>query len=355
MRRSLIGVLACPKCGGPLSIKVFGKEKSGEITEGYVRCGKCEMWYPIIKGIPRMLPPSMINRSLLDGFFEKHKDKIPENGIDKEAGREVVKERTSKSFGFQWNVFSEMFPEYEQNFLNYIKPLEPSFFRNKLVLDAGCGFGRHTYYAAKYGAEVIGFDLSDAVEAAYRNCKRFKNVNIVQGDIYNPPFRPGFDFIMSIGVLHHLPISKQEEGFLSLVKLMRKGTMIFAWLYGREGRWFKLHVVEGIVRRVTTRMPFSMLYYLCYLPAALYHSFNILHSALAGNRVTRRLSGYVPFKGYAKFPFRVKHADAFDLLATPVNSYYTKQQVERWAKDAKLREVSITDIEKKSWRLFGKR
>jgi len=352
MKRSLLKILICPRCNGSFNLKIFKKDRS-EILEGLLKCKKCVMWYPIINGIPRMMPLSMINKLLLNGFLEKHREKIPKTGTETRAETEKIKELTSKSFGFQWNVFSEMFVEYEKNFLNYIKPLKPSFFKNKVVLDAGCGSGRHTYYAAKYGAEVVGFDLSDAVEAAYKNCRKFEHVHIVQGDIYNPPFRHEFDFIMSIGVLHHLPGPK--KGFMSLVNLMKKGTTIFVWLYGREGRWFKIHVVEGIIRKITSRMPHRMLYYLCYLPAGIYHSCNLIYNFLNGNDATRSLSNYVPFKGYARFPFRVKHADAFDLLATPINNYYTRHEVEQWAMDAKLHDVRISDIEGKSWRLFGRR
>ena len=351
MRRRLLDMLVCPLCGGALGLKAFRKE-SNEVMDGLLECRGCRKSFPVIGGIPRMLPSSMINAQLLQGFAKTYGSKVPSDV--KEAGAptgEKLKERTSRSFGFQWNVFSQMFGEYEKNFLNYIKPLEPGFFRGKLVLDAGCGFGRHTYYAAKYGAEVVGFDLSDAVEAAYKNCRKL-NVHIVQGDIYHLPFRKRFDFIMSIGVLHHLP--EPENGFLSLAGLMGSRTQIFVWLYGREGRWFKLHIVEGLIRAVTKHMPHRMLYYCCYAPAAVYHAFNVLYNAgggADGSRLTRRL----PFRGYAKFPFRVKHADAFDLLATPVNNYYTKAQVGQWAADAKLKDISITSMEGKSWRLFGRK
>jgi SAM-dependent methyltransferase len=295
----------------------------------------------------------MINGQLLAGFVSRHSSKLPMPMGEKAAGpHHDIKKKTSSSFGFQWNVFSEMFGPFEKNFLNYISPLEKTYFRGKLVLDAGCGFGRHTYYAAKYGAEVIGFDLSDAVEAAKKNCSKFRKVHIVQWDIYKPPFRKGFDFIMSIGVLHHLP--EPEKGFLSLVGLMNKRTEIFAWLYGREGRWFKIYIVEGVIRQATKRMPHRVLYYLCFLPAAVYHVSNIIYNSLGGEGSGSALARILPFKGYSKFPFRVKHADAFDLLGTPINNYYTRSQVEKWAQDARLRETRITSMEGKSWRLFGK-
>jgi len=354
MKKGLLKYLVCPGCKNKLTLKEFSYDLKGkEIEEGYLGCKKCSAIFPIINGIPRMLPFNVINSNILTDFLEKHASKIPEYSKDNDAGFEILKKRTSESFGFQWNVFSYMFEEYEKNFLNYIKPLKPSFFKKKIVLDAGCGFGRHTYYAAKYGAEVIGFDLSDAVDAAKENCKEFDRVHIVQGDIYNLPFGKSFDFIMSIGVLHHLP--NPQRGFMKLVELLKSGDEIFAWLYGREGRAFKTVVLEGSIRKVTVSLPRQLLYYFCYLPASLYHGTNLMYHLFNSNRLTRGIAGILPFKNYAKFPFKVKHADAYDFLGTPVNNYYSKEDCKRWAENARLRNVKITDISGRSWRIFGKK
>lgn len=63
MRRSTLGILACPMCKAyPLKLFAFAQEmQDGEtiISEGVLRCSKCNRWYPIIDSIPRMLPDSM--------------------------------------------------------------------------------------------------------------------------------------------------------------------------------------------------------------------------------------------------------------------------------------------------------
>src|SRR3990172_2722911 len=109
-----------------------------------------------------------------------------------------------------------MVEAFGEGFLTYIHPLGPEFFPGKLVLDAGCGFGRHLYYAAEFGAEVVGVDFSAAVEAARANTAGCKGIHLVQADIYRLPFREAsFDFAYSLGVLHHLP--DPERGFQALV------------------------------------------------------------------------------------------------------------------------------------------
>jgi hypothetical protein len=157
---------------------------------------------------------------------------------------------------------------------------------------------------------------------------------------------------MSIGVLHHLPDPKR--GYMELVKLAGPGTLVFAWLYGSEGRRFKTVFLEGTIRKVTVRMPKRLLYCFCHLPAILYHTSNQFYRLF--NKIgARALAERMPFKNYAKFPFRVKLTDAYDFLGTPVNNYYTKEECQQWAEDANLRDVSVTSLGGRSWRVFGKK
>ncbi len=392
MKRRMMDLLLCPYCKKQLELHVFSESENSykekipgpvcmhfcypknkklegnkarfdctecfkkEISEGLLTC-TCGRYYPIIDGIPRMLPDSLrddVVNSLFSSFLERHEKKIPKKIrvlVKEDLESKKLKKRTLESFGFQWNVCREMSPEIKKNFLNYIKPIKPAFFKGKLVLDLGCGFGRHAYYAAEFGSEVVGLDLSNAVEAAYRNMKPFPKAHIIQGDIYNLPLRNDFDFLFSIGVIHHLPDPK--GAFLNLVKFAKRGSSIFIWLYGREGRRFKTCFIEGTIRQVTRRLPHRLLYNLCYLPAGIYQICNDIYKALEKHKATRGIAEKIPFKGYAKFPFRVKHADSFDLLATPVNNYYTREEVREWLRDSGLKKTWITSIEGKSWRAFG--
>jgi len=94
--------------------------------------------------------------------------------------------------------------------------------------------GRFLKLAAEFGSqEIIGMDLSSAVDPAYHNVRHLSNAHVVQGDILVPPFKPGFDYIFSIGVLQFL--SDPQGGFQSLVKLLRFGGQISVWVYSKEG------------------------------------------------------------------------------------------------------------------------
>ena len=98
-------------------------------------------------------------------------------------------DETAARFGWQWQHFAELHPEFEREFLDWIKPIKREFFVGKLVLDAGCGFGRHTALAARFGSKhVIGIELSEAVNASRHTVGQLANADIVQGDILRPPF-----------------------------------------------------------------------------------------------------------------------------------------------------------------------
>jgi SAM-dependent methyltransferase len=161
--------------------------------------------YPIVRGVPRFI------------------------STDKYVG----------SFSFEWNVHARTQLDKfrgdhssEQQFVAKTG-FSPSQLAGKLVLDAGIGAGRFAEVASRWGANVVGVDLSFAVEAAYQNLGDRPNVWIAQADIGCLPFRRGsFDFIFSIGVLHHTPNTK--DYFRKLLPLLKPGGVIAIWVYPPE-------------------------------------------------------------------------------------------------------------------------
>lgn len=341
MKRRLLEIIGCPHCQKQLTCTAF-LESGDEILEGMLTC-ECGRYYPVSGAIPRLLPDALMADFFHNNveFVEKYGDRLPKltflgNIKDKAVS---LKKRTSASFGFEWHAFSEVIEEYEANFLSYIDPISTSFFKDKIVLDAGCGAGRHSYYAAKYGAEVVAFDLSKSVEAAYQNTKQFPKVHVLQADIYNLPFKREFDYIFCIGVLHHLP--DPQEGFNSLVKVLKQNSPISIWVYGRTNNFMAIHIYEPM-RLITKRIPHKALYYLCYLPAAMMEVFNSLFKILNRFRITKRIARMMPFKYYSRFPFRTKLNDSFDVFSAPSAKYYTEEEIRHWFTKTGLLDIKVS-------------
>ncbi len=330
----LLKFLICPKCKKKLTCKIF-KKYNNEVKEGLLICKKCSSQYPIINGIPRILPIKY-QRNLLKkypGFFKKYKISINFSENDKRD----IKQKTLESFSWEWKTFSQMYKEWEKNFLFYINPKKPEFFKKKFGLDVGCGMGRHIFYATKYGSEMIGVDLSESVDVAAKINKNNK-AHFIQSDIYNLPLKPKtFDFIYSFGVLHHLP--KPYEGFKKLTPLLKKGGSIFIWVYKKDKLVWLLPTFKKI-RSITTRLPYYLLYHISFFLSVIERVFfNYPYLILKKIPITRKFAEKIIFNFHAKYPLRVLQTDWFDNLSVPIYNCYTKNEIKRWFKKQNLRKI----------------
>ena len=329
MEKNFLKILVCPKCKSELSLKIQLVDKE-EVISGFLLCSNCKRVYPIINSIPRML---------LDEFIVDERQR-----------------KTQKSFGYQWIQFSEMVIDFKENFLNYIYPVKEDFFKGKLGLDAGCGFGRHIFNAANFGAEMVGMDISKAIDSSYKNTRHLPNIHLVQGDIYNPPFREStFDFVYSIGVLHHLPAP--ENGFKSLVSLVKEHGSIFIWVYSNRRKFINL-LLEA-VRNIAHRLPHGLLKYICFVISIVDYSlfifpYKIMSKIPLFNKFIRKIY-FQRIVLYAKYPFQVCFADWFDRLAPPIRYYYDDKDMKIWLDEVQLRNQAISPTGLYGWRAYGEK
>jgi SAM-dependent methyltransferase len=101
------------------------------------------------------------------------------------------------------------------------------------LLDLGCGFGRHSYQAARMGAEVVAFDASaaevrnvmdtfGAMVVGHEIDAESIHVGAVQGDALTLPFADGsFDRVIASEVLEHIP--DDETAMAELTRVLRPG------------------------------------------------------------------------------------------------------------------------------------
>jgi SAM-dependent methyltransferase len=329
LKKKLLAYLVCPACSGKLNLS-SNEHEDAEVLEGTLTCASCSAEFPITRGIPRFA-------------------KLEEVTSDKRE--------TAAGFGWQWQHFTQEDPRYQEQFLGWIHPVKPEFFLDKVVLEGGCGKGRHTQLAARWGArEVVGVDLSDAVETAYKSTRELENVHIVQADIFHLPFARTFDFAFSVGVLHHLP--DPRGGFLSLASKVKPGGHIAAWVYGAENNEWITRWVNPIREKLTSRMKPSALLQLSKLPAAaLYLATKLVYGPLnksnRGASVAQRLFYNDYLKAIAAFGWREQHTIVFDHLVAPTAFYIEREEFESWWREIKASNVVISWHNKNSWRGLG--
>ena len=279
-----------------------------EVMEGSLHCGPCGAIYPIRDGVPRLMAAD----SITGPPSRHHATRI-------EADRE----------------------EWEQNFRDLAAPLDSPDFLGKLVLDAGCGFGRHAFFAARYGAEVVAIDSSaDGVAAAFRNTESLNQVHVVQADIYRPPFREScFDMAYSFGVLHHL--ERPLEAFRTLGELVRPGGRFSVWVYGpRQGMTL---AASQLMRGVTTEMkPEHLEMVSSGIARGLRVFSHTPYRFLRHVPVAKGVVSHLPVHDHHQWPFDVVVADVYDRLRFPVYRWFKGEELERMFTDDGYANVSVT-------------
>jgi SAM-dependent methyltransferase len=219
----------------------------------------------------------------------------------------------------------------ENNFWGYFQFFSPEFFNGKLVLEAGSGMGRHTYFLAQCARQVVAIDLGEAIWVTAAHVAGRHNVHLFQADIDHPPFQLGsFDFVCSIGVLHHLP--NPEAGFQHLVRCLRPGGTLHVYLYWAledSPAWKRaMLALVSAFRCLTVRIPYALLEKLAWLMAVVgYFSFSLPYRYLSRWPTTHSLVKNFPLQRYAKDGFRVCYNDQFDRLSAPLEHRFTRDQV----------------------------
>lgn len=319
----LLDLLCCPIC-----------RKNFEIAGGRATCGVHA--FPVERGILRLLPHD------------------PTAGARGEPAD--LWARTNRSFGYEWQRFNDQLPAYKENFDWYVEPLAQESFADCLVLDAGCGMGRHTHHFLARGARVVALDASPAIEVAAWN-NPSENALFVQGDVLRLPVKPGsFDLAFCVGVLHHL--EDTALGLTELVKALRPGGSILFYVYHDPAElapWRgRLVSVVSAMRRVTTRMPMPLLRAVTWtLSVVLFALYVGPMKALCRVPRFRKALGEPPLGLYTRYPFRVFWNDQFDRFSAPLEKRFRRIEVERLLGDAGL--VSVRVLGRYGWRASGRK
>jgi len=292
--------LRCPACGEPVEEDLPGRG---------VRC------------------PAGHRYAVLNGYLDCSRGSAADGSTD----------RTFASFGFEWNNFDDVRDEDEGFAEVYFKDLDLASLDGKIGLDAGCGKGRYTRFLAEHLRATAALDGSSAVEAAARNLDGLPSVLVVKSDLRSAPFAPAsFDFISSLGVLHHL--DDPREGFDRLLTHLAPGGRILLYLYSRPAAFGLRAAALGTasaLRRVTVRLPHRVLKLLSAPIAAVLYWGVVLPGGYGARHGVASLAG-LPMSAYRGKPVRSLVLDTFDRLSAPVEHRYVWEDLAPWFAEAGL-------------------
>jgi SAM-dependent methyltransferase/uncharacterized protein YbaR (Trm112 family) len=244
---------------------------SKEITSGVLLNRVRKIFYPIYAGIPRMLVfPSDVAHQFAKKHAQRLAHELPGFSSPQERGmpgeQTVLRTFSSEWVNYGWDgqAYWSVGPDALYKSMNILLDLPHRPLKNKLVLEVGIGIGGIAdYIAREEECELIGIDLSYAVDSVSKHFGNNVFLHIVQGSAFSPPFRENtFDFVYSQGVLHHT--FSTETAFNMICKLPKHGGRLYVWLYNSdcdsERRLDRrlLMLLERVLRPICWRLPESL-------------------------------------------------------------------------------------------------
>lgn len=276
----------------------------------------------------------------------------------KGRNKEIYKFEASGVFNIDQNVVSSFGEEWEKffNFTNdelnivgneYFGFIDDTILNsNTIVLDIGCGTGRWTKYLASKVKFVEAIDPSKAIFYADYLLSDVHNVRLSMASTDNIPFEnESFDFVMSVGVLHHIPDTR--KAMLDCVKKVKNGGYFYVYLYYKldnRGSGFKLIFhLSNVIRRIVSNLPSKikkvvadLLAYFVYVPLIYFGKFmKILGLS--------QLSKKMPLSAYQNKSIFIIRNDALDRFGTSLEQRFTKNEIISMMESCGLKNIIIPE------------
>jgi ubiquinone/menaquinone biosynthesis C-methylase UbiE len=215
---------------------IVKSEINSEIITGSLRC-KNNHKFSIINGIPRFVSDKQTDFVKTEDAFSSKWETFNKTYHDPVW---ISKQKKWFLERFGWKTIT--------NFNKFLKT-------KKLILDAGTGVGNSAkLFSTHHTSEVFAIDASSSIDFAYKKYGKSKNINFIQADLRNLPFKKKtFDFICSDQVLHHT--KNTETSFKYLTKFLQKSGHISIYVYNKKGpmREFADDYIRSIAVNMTEK------------------------------------------------------------------------------------------------------
>ena len=306
-----LDILCCPCCGGKL--------KYQQETLNSTKCGQK---FPIVNKIPRF----------------------------------VETEAYCSSFGWQWNRFGSTQVDFysgtgqsERRFRKETGWI-PEDIRDRLVLDAGCGSGRFSDIALRFGGKVIAVDISSSVDACYENLIKLghnpEQFLVIQASLYSLPFKEDiFERAFSIGVIQHTP--DRKKCVVEISSRIKSGGEGAFWAY--EKSWRNWAYYKYYFRFLTRHFSQSQIWALSRFLVGTFFpiAWEIDKIPKVGKIATRAILPIAYRKPEGATYDQAKEwslLDTFDNLSPHYDAPMSEPQLRRWMNDGGLSNVKRQDV-----------
>ena len=264
---------------------------------------------------------------------------------------------TAEAFAKSWNNLpSGPTYSYEQ-VVDWFHPISKDDIEGKTVLELGCGNGSLMFHLLKWGPKKLhGVDLGDSVSSARDTLSKsgFLNWTIEQADLVGYQ-SSDYDFVYSIGVLHHLECPK--KGFKAVIRNVKAGGQFHCWVYGRAGNGIVVYLVDPL-RRLVSKFPWWVIKYCVATPLSI---LLFMYVRITVKPLLKKIFWRMPLYKYCtwlnKRGYKFVHHVVTDQLISPRTVYIRKEIIEQWFRSTSRIQMSTTYIIKRngnSWKFGGK-
>lgn len=252
-----------------------------------------------------------------------------------------------RDFGNEWKSFNqsqisssdfESISEKYFRLINFNKLEDKSF-----AIDLGCGSGRWAKLVSKFFNSLICLDASlDALKVSKKNLSTNINCIYINASVENLPLKSNtFDFVYSLGVLHH--VDDVEKTFEMASRILKKDKPFLVYLYYNletKSRIYKnLWRISDYMRMFISRLPFPLkklvtdtIALFVYLPIVKILKF------ISVLRPSIDLTNF-PLNFYKNLSFYTMRTDALDRFGTKVEKRFSKAGIEKLFLDSGFGDV----------------
>lgn len=279
--------------------------------------------------------------------------------VFKDDGVTNMDAETVHSFGEEWSRFSsfdesdirrcgdEYFDIVDDQMVN----------KDTLALDVGCGTGRWSKYLAPRVKFIEAIDPSDAVFSAAPFLNDTKNIRVTKASVDGIPFADEtFDFVFSLGVLHHVPDTARAIEVIAK-KIKYGGTLLLYLYYKFDNRSLAFRILfylSHLLRLIISKLPGTLKQFICegiavvvYFPLARLSRFVKMLGADS-------LSARMPLSYYADKSYYIMRNDALDRFGTPLEHRFTREEIKVMLENAGFSDIRFSPNQP-FWHVVAKR
>lgn len=258
-------------------------------------------------------------------------------------------DKTVHGFGEEWTRFDQTDvpkQELEEMFRQYFKIFPWSAVNKKSIgFDMGCGSGRWAVIMSEKIGVLHCIDASpEALKVAERNLLGRANCRFHLASVDALPLEDSsMDFGYALGVLHHVP--NTLEGVKACAKKLKPGAPFLIYLYyafdNRPGWFVSIWKTSDVVRRLISRLPFSLRYWVSQLIALLVY-YPLAKIALLLNKMGLSVDSF-PLSNYRYRSLYTMRTDALDRFGTRLEQRFAAKQIRQMMEDAGLERIEFCD------------